>query len=348
MELLQQVRRRGAAIVSISLALLWLAPSKLWSRLEVPPATVDLTPFTSTAPRIFRAVVRDVSAMQSHRRVFSAVVRLQVQRWYRGEGASDASLHYETSHFSGHNCIDFKPGTHWLIFATEENGYLKLVDDCYGAVAVSPMIAPALQSPDMLAQIEADLTAGLADSDRAGRLLSIQRLGGLKSASSRPALRSVIERGDATERNWATYAALRTGDMTILSRVRDMFRHGQKDVPPVFIAWELGQLRDRSAIPDLIEIVDTALDSSARGYALEALGRNIQASEALPTIAARLSDLDSGVRFYALDAMSVITHESACTLPMEPRWTDDMIEPQVRQCLAWWNDVGQQRFSRKQ
>jgi HEAT repeat protein len=107
------------------------------------------------------------------------------------------------------------------------------------------------------------------------------------------------------------------------------------------------QLRDARAIPALIEIAESAPDANARKYALGALGENIQASEALPTIAAGLADLDSGVRLYALIAMNAI-HEPACTLPMEPHWTEDMIEPQIRQCLAWWNDGGgKQQFSRQ-
>src|SRR5258708_2781790 len=110
-------------------------------------------------------------------------------------------------HSPGHDCIDFERGTHWLIFASEPDRYLELVDDCYAAVAVSPIIASVLRPPNMLAQIEADFTAGLTDSRRAGRIASIQGLGRLKSASSRPALHRVIERGDPAEKNWATYAA---------------------------------------------------------------------------------------------------------------------------------------------
>jgi hypothetical protein len=347
MGLLQHFKRHGAAIPIISLALLWLVPSKLWSRIEQPPPTIDLTRFISTAPAIFRGVVLDVAVTPGKQLPFTAVARLRVERWYRGGSGSDVMVRYETGFRTpGHDCIDFKPGAHWLIFAAERNGHLEFVDDCYGAVAVSPIISPVLQHSGILAQIEADFTAGLADSDRARRLLSIQRLGGLKSPSSRPALHRVIERGDSTERNWATYAALRSGDTTVLSRVRDMFIRGDKDVPPSFLAWELSQLRDRSAVPGLIEIANTAPDSNAREYALAALGDNIQASEALPAIAARLADLDAGVRFYALRAMNAITHEPACTL--QPRLTDDMIEPQIRQCLNWWNESGKRQFSSSQ
>jgi HEAT repeat protein len=99
-------------------------------------------------------------------------------------------------------------------------------------------------------------------------------------------------------------------------------------------------VRDRSAIPELIEITKVAEDSNARKYAIEALGQKLEASEALPAIAARLADSDSGVRFYTLDAMRTITGEPACSLSMEPRYTQDMIEPQIQYCLSWWKGQG--------
>jgi len=99
---------------------------------------------------------------------------------------------------------------------------MMLVDDCYGAVAVSPLMASGPQNSAILAQIESDFTAGLADPDPENRIISIQRLGGLRSTSARPALHDVIEQGDSIEKDWATYAALRTGDTTVLPRVRQI------------------------------------------------------------------------------------------------------------------------------
>src|SRR5580700_3520370 len=230
MQLLQHVKRHvGAA--GVYLALPWIAPSTAWARLEQLPATIDLTSFTSTSPTIVRGVVADVSVMREIQGFpLTLVARLQVQRWYRGGEGLSATVQYEGIRMAGHNCIEFKPGTNWLIFATERNGHLELVDDCYGAVAVSPIIASPLQNADMLAQMEADFIAGLDDPDGAGRLLSIQRLGGLKLSSSRHALHGVIEHGDSKEKDWATYAALRSGDASVLARVRNMFASGKKVV----------------------------------------------------------------------------------------------------------------------
>ena len=54
--------------------------------------------------------------------------------------------------------------------------------------------------------MEADFIAGLGDSNVETRIFSIQRLGGLKLASSRPVLREVIETRKGIEAEWAVYA----------------------------------------------------------------------------------------------------------------------------------------------
>jgi hypothetical protein len=250
MGLLRHIRPHSTA-AGVYLALLWIAPSTVWARTEQPAAAIDLTRFTSTSPAIVRGVVVDVTVTREDQGFpLALAAQLQVQRWYRGGDGPYITVQYEAGiGIPGHNCIDFEPGAYWLISATERNGHLELVDDCYGAFAVSPIIAPPLQHPDMLAQIEGDFMAGLDDTDGAGRLLSIQRLGGLKLASSRPALHGVIERGDAEEKDWATYAALRSGDTRVLARAREMLVRGGNYVPPFLLAWEMDHVKDRAAMP---------------------------------------------------------------------------------------------------
>jgi hypothetical protein len=108
---------------------------------------------------------------------------------------------------------------------------LELFDDCEGALAISPLLGTDLKDTDWLTQMEADFLAGLSDSSPAGRVLSIQRLGGLKLPSSRSALHRVIETGDKDESKWAIYAALRTGDVTVLPRVKELLAVGDHEWP---------------------------------------------------------------------------------------------------------------------
>jgi hypothetical protein len=198
----------------IFLALLALVPSVMSARIAPWPETIELPDMLSTAPVILRGEVRHVSVSR-HGDPLPVVVQFRVERWYRGGRGSKATLHYRGRDFVSisHDCIDLDPaGSHWLIFATENNGHLELVDDCEGAVPVSRLIGPALKHADRNAQLEADLTAGLADPDPIGRRVSIQRLGGLKSRSSLPALHEIIEHGNSSENVWARLAVLEIGE----------------------------------------------------------------------------------------------------------------------------------------
>jgi hypothetical protein len=84
--------------------------------------------------------------------------------------------------------------------------------------------------------MEADFLAGLNDHDSVARLASIQRLGGLKLPSSRDVLHRVIEKGDDAESKWAVHAALRTSEVTVLSRVKQLLANGDSDLPEFAIA----------------------------------------------------------------------------------------------------------------
>jgi hypothetical protein len=155
---------------------------------------------------------------------------------------------------NGHACVDFKPGTYWLVFARVENGRLELVHDCEGAVSISSLLGSTVGDGEIVNQMEADFIAGLEDDDQAARIISIQRLGSLRSASSRPALHRIIERGSADEAEWAVFAALRSGDISVLAMVRDLLiREGSK-IPGLYASFELCRLKEPGAVPGLIEI----------------------------------------------------------------------------------------------
>jgi hypothetical protein len=333
--------RSGAAILVV--ALFVGLPAKLWPRIPEPEAIIDLTEHTAS-PVVFRGTVLDVSPALPEDTGAPMVARFQVDRWYRNPEDVDAAVHFKPYSLgaadNGHNCIDFKPGTHWLVFATNESGHLELVHDCSGAVRVSPLLDTAPIRTDPIALMEADFIAGLEDADPAARVISIQRLGGLKLASSRSALQHIMEIGNTDEVEWAIYAALRTGDTSVLSKARDLLRSGNSGGGLFFIPLALAGVKDKSATAGLIEIADSP-NKNARMSAISALGENIKAVEALPVIASHLNDPDRGVRYAVLIGMEQITHERACTIPSEA--TEDAVEAQIQQCLTWWERSG--RFS---
>jgi hypothetical protein len=339
------IHRVWLAIVLSSFAL-FLFTVESWGRLMNPPSMADVRQLAERAPLIFRGHVLTVTPITTNaepgERVES-IAKIQVDRWYRGEESREALLRfvYSGGIFGGHDCIDFRPETYWTVFAVEKNGQMEMIDDCEGALTISPLLGPDLGNADWLAQMEADFLAGLNDQNSAARLASIQRLGGLKLPSLRDALRRIIENGDDVESKWAVYAALRTGDVTVLPRVKQLLVNGDRELPEGAIALQLRYVTDSSAVPDLLAILNSAPSDLTRSCVLIALGENLKDSQAVPGLAAHLSDTAVQARYDALDGLKNITHEEACTLPRE--WKEQDVEPQISRCKIWWEQVGKLR-----
>jgi HEAT repeat protein len=258
--------------------------------------------------------------------------RIQIDRWYRGNGPAEQTIQFAYGSFAanGHDCIDFRSSTYWLVFASHQGERLQLIDDCEGALTISPLLGRDLATPDFLAQMESDFIAGLDDPDSGARVSSIQRLGGLQLPSSRAALHGVIENGNEIESKWAVYAALRTEDTSVLPRVKQLLAMGDRQLPESAIALQLRFVADPLAVPDLIAILQSAPGEITRHCVLTALAEGLKDKRAVPTLAAHLSDPDQYASFYALVGLTNITHEEACTLP--PNWREEGIKPQLA-CL---------------
>lgn len=280
-------------------SVLSLRAVKLWSRLMSPPAMADVRDLAEKAPIVFRGRVVKVSSPGEQPRrtyVVNSIATIEVDRLYRGKARAETTLHFVYSGLpagmNGHNCIDFQPNTYWLVFAVEKAGTLELFDDCEGALAIPPLLGPDFEGSDWMARMEADFLAGLGDSSSAARVLSIQRLGGLKLPSSRGVLHRVIDAGDKEESKWAIYAALRTGDVSVLPRVRELLAVGDDDWPERAISFELQNVTDATAVPDLIAILNSATGDLTRTCVLIALGEKLKDSRAVPSLASHLSDSD--------------------------------------------------------
>ncbi len=326
---------------------LFLFTADSWSRLMFPPSMADVRALAERAHLVFRGhvltVVSTMANAEPGTRVES-IATIQVDRWYRGKGSTEALLRFVYSRevfANGHDCIDFRPDTYWVVFAVEKDGQLEMIHDCEGALTISPLLGPDLGDADWLAQMEADFLAGLNDHDSAARLASIQRLGGLKLPSSRDALHRVIAKGDDAESKWAVYAALRTGDVTVLHLVKQLIAEGDGELPERAIAMQLQYVTDPSAVPDLIAILKSGPSELTRSRVLIALGEELKDPRAVPSLADHLSDPDRQASYAALDGLKNITHENACTLP--PEWKEQDVEQQKSRCKAWWEQVGKFR-----
>jgi hypothetical protein len=331
--------------MGLVLCVLGLCVVPLWSRLVSPPSMADVRALAEQAPIVFRGRVAEVRAfgVKPHQTIPpDSIATIEVDRLYRGKAGSHASVYFAygvlPTGINGHYCIDFQPDSYWLVFAVEKNGRLELFDDCEGALAISSRLGSNLKDASWLAQMEADFLAGLDDRDPAARIVSMQRVGGLKLPSSRDALHRVIAEGDETQTNWAVYAALRTGDISVLPRVKEMLSSGDSRSPEREIAFELQNISDRKAVPDLIAILESATGDLTPSRVLIALAEKIKDPRSVPTLAAHLSDSREGSQYLALEGLKSITHETACTLPDEPN--AQSVEQQTRRCKAWWEAKG--------
>jgi len=192
---------------------------------------------------------------------------------------------------SGHNCIDFTMGSHWIVFAKPEHGEIfELADDCEGALSVSSLLGPEV-STGFLSQIETDFGAGLDDSDSAARIASIQRVAGLGRISCAEALHRVIASGTEEESKWAIFAALKTGDASVLplampillnlhheeaKQIREPtgFIYNQTSPytqPEGVMALAISKLRAPEGIPRLTKLANESADDLVRWCAREAL-----------------------------------------------------------------------------
>ena len=341
------LQNRACLLIALASLLLILFAAQAWCRLMLPPSMADVRRLAEKAPIVFRGRVLDVTPVtintEPTARVES-IAKIRVDRWYRGKGSPEALLRFSYAGAignNGHDCVDFRPETYWVVFAAEKDGVMEMIDDCVGALTISPLLGPTLIYDGWLAQMEADFLAGLNDQGSEARLASIQRLGGLKLPSSRDALHHVIENGDPAESKWAVYAALRTGGVSVLPRVRQLLAAGDRQLPESTIALALQNISDASAVPDLIEILKAATGAATRTSVLVALGEGLKDPRAVPSLAAHLSDPDHYARYDALDGLKNITHEDACTLPRG--WKEQDVEPQISRCKIWWEQVGRFR-----
>lgn len=338
-----KIHRVWLSIILASFALLLFDVQAL-CRLMNPPSMADVRQLAERAPLVFRGRVLTVTPTTTEPGTrLESIAKIQVDRWYRGKGTTEASLRfaYGPYQFEGHDCIDFQPDGYWIVFASEKNGQLEMVDDCEGALAVSSRLGPKLANAEWPAQMAADFLAGLNDHSSAARLVSIQRLGGLKMPSSREALHRVIEMGDKTESKWAVYAALRSADVTVLPRVKQLLANGDRALPESAIALLLQNVSDPSAVLDLLRILNSAPGELTRLCVLTALGEKLKDPRAVPSLASYLSDSDHYARYDALNGLKNITREQACTLSRD--WNEEDVEPQVSRCKIWWEQVGKFR-----
>jgi hypothetical protein len=351
------------AALSLCGAAVLLFPIALLGRIPIQEGTEDLRNLAQPAPYVFHATVVGFETTRSSMGE-SGIVNLTVNRWYKGKTSGTVRLKFTYSWLmagNGHDCVDLRRSDSWLIFAKQSSpGILEFSHDCQGGLPMSALLADHPTGAwDQVLQL--DLITGLQDSDQRFRLANIARLGGLKLVSSVESLRRFVDTGSELESKWATYAALRLGDLSVLPEVERIVtaieipgsRRGRTEIPeetpaPMAdrtaypspdgaIALQLSELRDRQAVPALTRILQSAVDPMVRGCAATALAE-IQDSASLSEMAEHLKSADTGVRYKALLFMERVTSQSECTVPSSLREADFLSA--AERCKAWWEQTG--------
>lgn len=350
-------KRRGGRAIAVSTVALAAAfmPSGVWSRLVPAPSMADEQWLAGGSDVIFKGSITkvepDPNPAYVHERGtvdgkpvnFNFIAVFQVDRTYRGKLPKQPSLHFEFGAGGltmGHDCIDFKPGQYWAVFAQIKGGKMIPTDDCIGALKVSPLLGPKLEQADWSKQMEADFIAGLDDTDPEARILSLQRIGGLQLASSRPVLHRVIAQAQGDELKWAVYAAMRTGDVTVLPLVKSYLAStGEMGEPEWAIISEIKYIKDPAAVPDLLDILANAPDDSTRQEVLIALVDNIGDPRAIPALGRSLSSNSPQILDLAVTGLGKIAHAEACKVSVTGD-DETLFRQEVAACRAWWDASG--------
>jgi hypothetical protein len=325
----------------LTLALTLFLPGVVSARIPEHPAQVEISRLASSATTIFHGLVSNIVPGETNIwGTKGATAQFAVDRWYRGMGPAmvDVPFSYSSqSAVNGHDCINFQPGSHWIVFAKGNGGSLQMVDDCEGALTVSPRLAlETSDTKDWLSLMLADFVAGLQDASAQARIANLQRLGNLRSRQTLPFLQPLLKMKDGEEYEWAVYAALRAGDIRVLSAVKELLqKYPEQHVPEMFMPREIMDITDKAAIPDLLAI----LHGDAQGHlaAIVALSR-IGDRRVLPDIAPHLADSNRQVRYQAMAAIQKLLASPACDIA--PSVPEEEVDATEQTCLAWWQQVG--------
>jgi hypothetical protein len=177
--------RQTLFFIVLTTSVLSFSTVRLWARLMSPPSRADVRDLAEKAPIVFRGRVAQIISHAYLPDSFgvNSLATIHVDRLYRGAVTKNPTIQFLYNRaplgLQDHNCIDFEPDTYWLLFTVMRPRRLELLDDCEGALAISPFLGSHLKGSNWPAQIEADFLAGLNDSAAANRIVSIQRLGGL-------------------------------------------------------------------------------------------------------------------------------------------------------------------------
>ena len=247
----------------------------------------------------------------------------------------------------------FRKGDYRLLFLKAQNGKYAVVDEWFGALAVSTKLGSLPKSTDGMFLLELDLKAGLRDSNPERVLDSIRMLGNMKHLHSTSDLAQLLHRSDLLVKTYVWQALLRLKDYSVLPAVSEFF-DSQPEPPHELLmprdrlfemqfelANEIGVVRDPSTLPFLEAFAVTGKGFSLRMNALQAL-RAIGSPHSAAALLKALDDSNSDNAFSAMQGLLSLASDGP--IGWVPTWKQFDEAPQfyAAKCREWWHTQDQQ------
>lgn len=220
------------------------------------------------------------------------------------------------------------PGDYRLFFLAPQEGKYKPIDDFFGVLPISRLLANATvdRLTDPMLALELDLEAGLDDSDQDRLLDSIRMLGNMKNLHSTAPVKRLLDSPNDLVRSYVYEALLRLGDYSVLPMV----------------ASQVMMIKDPKVLSQLEQFL-LSDNLILRSDALQAV-RRINSPHSAPLFYKLLDDSDVDNRFGAMQGLLTLTGGG------DTAWVPSLDEFRQQpdfyaaRCKDWWNVEGKRKL----
>jgi hypothetical protein len=242
-------------------------------------------------------------------------------------------------------------GEYLLFFLKRKGLEYEIVDEGYGALPVSRLLATPFSSSDPLSGLEDDFEAGLDDPDHEMVLQSIYWLGSLRRLRSTREITDRLAAADPVERAYIWEALLAVNDLSVLP---DVAEYLNDQVPPphellmprdrIYLTQShlysaIFRIRSPLVLPYLNRFAESS-DPALRESALQSL-RSLGRLESAPIFLRKLDDHQNDIDFVAMQ--SLLELAGGGSTDWVPTWDEFRKEPSIYAtlCRDWWRSEGE-------
>ncbi len=286
----------------------------------------------------------------------TGTARVHIDRCFRGTVEADILLAADEYTPSGgwvgggHLFLPVQ-GEYLLLFLKRKDLEYEIIDESYGALPVSRLLATPFNSSDPLSGLEDDFKAGLDDPDHEIQLQSILWLGNLRRLRSTRELTDRLATADPVERAYVWEALLTVNDLSVLPEVAEYLNDQPPPPHELFMPRDrlylmqsrlysaIFQIRNPSALPFIDRFAESS-DPALRESALQSL-RSFGRLESAPIFLRKLDDHQNDIDFTAMQ--SLLELAGGGSTDWVPTWDEFREEPSVyaTMCRDWWRSEGE-------